>query len=214
MAKVVRRFRILWTALREDGLPFWIFLWRARAIDGWLGLNDARNLYHVARTGPGQGAIVEIGSAWGRSTVFLAEGARRGQRERVVAIDPHTGDPRWMEHNGIKEHLSFSIFKRNVESVGLADRIEPVVLTSEEAASRIDTGPIRLLFIDGLHTYEGVKTDIDLWVRRVQSGGIVIFDDYYYDSAPDVTRAVDELVASGAVTSPEQVSVHAMVHKI
>ena len=57
-----------------------------------------------------------------------------------------------------------------------------------------------MLFIDGLHTYEGVAGDINDWVPRVCPGGIVVFDDYF-NQEPEVgvRRAVDELLRSGLV---------------
>ena len=60
--------------------------------------------------------------------------------------------------------------------------------------------PIRLLFIDGLHTYEAVAADIRDWAPRVVPGGIIVFDDYMNpDPTFGVKRAVDEMVASGIV---------------
>ena len=37
---------------------------------------------------------------------------------------------------------------------------------------------IDLLFIDGDHTYEGVKGDFELYFPLVNSGGYIVFDDY------------------------------------
>lgn len=163
------------------------------SVEGWLRLSDAYFLYEVARRGPGHGSVVEIGSAFGKSTIFLAAGSKAADREKVYAIDPHTGP----------EASSFDAFMRNMRTHGLESWVTPVVSTSVEAARSIDTGPIRLLYVDGLHTYEGVRADIADWIPKVVGGGVIVFDDYESrQPTVDVRRAVDELLASGLVENP------------
>jgi len=213
LRKWARFGSIVCTSLVHEGTGF-VSLWpRAkRDIPGWLTGPDARLLYALAHHGPGGGAIVEIGSAWGLSTVFLATGAKRGKRERVHAIDPHTGDPWFLQgiapprsgvidaSTGEAGFSSLQQFEATLRDFGVDDWVNSVVCTSEEAAKLVDTGPIRLLFIDGLHTYEGARTDIQCWVPRVRSGGIIVFDDYFnHNPGVGVKRAVDELLRSGLV---------------
>jgi predicted O-methyltransferase YrrM len=207
--------RVAARALRDDGLGF-LMLWpRVQArVPGWLFGPDAWLLYELARRGPGQGAIVEIGSAWGRSTIYLARGSQRAGRERVYAIDPHTGDPSYLasgEHYGIwradvprppagEGFSTLPAFLANIQRFGVAGQVEPVVAASTTAAATLDPGPIRLLYIDGLHTYAAVRADIDDWVARVVTGGVIVFDDYF-NASPEVgvRHAVTELLASGQV---------------
>lgn len=187
--------------LNRDGLTF-LRLWlRVRgSVRGWLRMSDAALLYRVARHGPRSGAIVEIGSAWGRSTVFLASGSKAAGRERVIAIDPHTGDDWFLESEGLERIDSSQEFRRNLARFEVADWVELIQMTSHEAAKLPDPRPIRLLFIDGLHTYEGVADDIRHWVPRVVPGGVIVFDDYDNDDpGVGVRQAVDELLASGLV---------------
>jgi len=213
LTKWSRFARIMAASLTHEGVGF-IRLWvRARRrIPGWLTGPDARLLYALAHHGPGQGAIVEIGSAWGLSTVFLATGAKCAGRERVYAVDPHTGDPWYLQgiappRRGVVtrtvQSAAFSSqaqFEAVLREFCVDDWVEPVVLTSEEAARVVDTGPVRLLFVDGLHTYEGVSTDLTSWVPRVVRGGIIVFDDYFNrNPGVGVKPAVDELLASGFV---------------
>jgi len=130
----------------------------------------------------------------------------------VYAIDPHTGDPAYLDpdssaraqpsgHAPRSHAAAFSSrleFEANLRRFHVDDWVHPVVSTSDEAARTLKTGPIRLLFIDGLHTYEGVSRDIADWVPRVVPGGVVVFDDYHNPQA-GVRRAVDELLTSGSV---------------
>jgi len=46
------------------------------------------------------------------------------------------------------------------------------------------------LFIDGDHTFKGVKTDIQLWAPIVKPGGYFIFDDVNNRSFPGVVQAM------------------------
>lgn len=50
------------------------------------------------------------------------------------------------------------------------------------------------IFIDGDHTYDGVKKDIVNYHKIVKPGGLLVFDDYS-EYFPGVVMAVDEFVA-------------------
>ena len=88
------RWTIASLASLDSDVTRFLPLWRdvRHSVRGWLRMPDAHFLYATARRGPATGAIVEIGSAWGRSTIFLARGSMDAHREEVVAIDPHSGD--------------------------------------------------------------------------------------------------------------------------
>jgi hypothetical protein len=51
------------------------------------------------------------------------------------------------------------------------------------------------LFIDGDHTYKGVKMDFEMYQELVKPGGFIVFDDYHDEiSSPEVKVFVDDLV--------------------
>ncbi len=50
---------------------------------------------------------------------------------------------------------------------------------------------INILLIDGDHTYEGCKRDIDAWFPHMTKEGVMLFHDYD-ESSPGVIQAVDE----------------------
>ena len=57
------------------------------------------------------------------------------------------------------------------------------------------------VFIDGLHTYEGVKEDIIAWAPKVREGGSLIFNDYPNRRLfAGIKRAVDEEAARRGVS--------------
>jgi predicted O-methyltransferase YrrM len=141
----------------------------AASIEGWLSDAQGCALFRAAAATTGKGLIVEIGSWKGRSTAWLASGARLAGA-RVYAIDPHTGsreDP---------EAATLEAFRTNLAHAGLADVVDPLITTSAEAARALQ-GPIELLFIDGDHSYDAVRLDAELWLPKLVDGGIVMFHD-------------------------------------
>lgn len=143
-----------------------------KGVEGWLRHKEGRYLYSIAKDGPGRGAVVEIGSWKGKSTIWLAKGTKEAKREKVWAIDPHSGVvERQSDERGTLEE-----FQDNVKRAGVEDYVIPVVKRSEEAVKGWDK-PVRLLWIDGAHEYEDVKKDFLLWEPHVLEGGIVALHD-------------------------------------
>jgi len=158
-------------------------------------------LYLMARYGPGQGAIVEIGSGFGRSACFLAAGSRDAKRERVWCVDPHTGGKLYLEQAGVDRIDSYPTFLANVRRLGYDDYVHPLVMTSEEAAKWWES-PIRLLFIDGWHP--DCRLDIELWFPFLVPGGVIVFDDYFHPRCPEVRAGVDWMMRELPVEKPLQ----------
>ncbi len=159
---------------------------RAALVDGWLSDAQGRALFRAAAQTTGRGAIVEIGSWKGRSTTWLASGARLAGH-RVYAVDPHHHSREYPEAETLDEFLA------NLARNGLSDVVDPLVMTSEEAAAHI-TGPVELLFIDGDHSYETVRRDAELWLPRLIDGGTVMFHDAATAAYDGPRRIVREMV--------------------
>jgi MMP 1-O-methyltransferase len=141
----------------------------AASIEGWLSDAQGRALYHAAALVNGRGAIVEIGSWKGRSTVWLAHGARRA-RARVIAIDPHVSsreDPR---------AKTLEAFRTNIARAGVEQDVEIMVMTAA-AAARALRGDVELLFVDGDHSFAGALADARTWLPRLVDSGTVMFHD-------------------------------------
>lgn len=76
-------------------------------------------------------------------------------------------------------------------------RIAKIKAFSVEAAPMFVDGSLDLVFIDGDHSYEGVRADIDAWLPKVRKGGVIAGHDYdntnkYGDAFKGVDRAVHE----------------------
>ena len=73
-----------------------------------------------------------------------------------------------------------------------------VEVLRDESRIALETIPdesLDFIYIDGDHTYEGVKADLELSLRKIKAGGIITGDDYGPGSwwEGGVKRAVDEL---------------------
>jgi predicted O-methyltransferase YrrM len=147
---------------------------KTRAVGGWLSRPEGRRLWLLARNCAGRGAIVEIGSWKGKSTIWLANGSRAGSKTKIHAIDPHTGSTEHQRDYG--KVWTFDEFQRNIKAAGVEDLIVPHVDFSENVV-RTFNEPVELIFVDGLHEYEGVKADFEAWFPKVIEGGVMAFHD-------------------------------------
>jgi predicted O-methyltransferase YrrM len=119
-------------------------------------------LYVLAKYGPRRGAIVEIGSWKGKSTIWLAKGSKSVGREKVFAVDPIIStEPE---------------FRRNIKRAEVSDWVIQLAMKSSDAVANWKK-PIRLLWVDGSHEYEDVKKDVHLWGSHLVYGGIIVLHD-------------------------------------
>jgi hypothetical protein len=59
---------------------------------------------------------------------------------------------------------------------------------------------IDILFIDGDHSYRGVKSDFENYCGFVNTNGFIVFDDYHdKNHSPDVKRYVDDLLTDPVI---------------
>ena len=152
----------------------------ARTMHGWSTENERGFLYREARRSSPHGAVVEIGSWKGKSTIFLGRGAKDGGGNKVYAIDPFTGSS---EHQSPgKKVWTFDEFKKNIEAAELTDVVSPIVARSEDAATNWNR-PISFLFIDGAHEPGAVEKDFALWSPHLIHGGTIAF----HDTTPSLT---------------------------
>ena len=142
-----------------------------------MGVDEAQFLYDMVSRAPVGGAIVEIGSYVGGSTILLAHAARAAHREAVYAIDPHWGTLLW--HFPFRRPPSLGRFLENIQQAGLESFVKPIIGFSSVVCRDWNT-PISLLWIDGSHWYRAVKQDLLDWEPFVMEGGFVIMHDAIY----------------------------------
>lgn len=170
-------------------------------VDFSSGLGDsAFLLYGLARSLKPRVAV-EIGSARGKSASYVGRALKENGSGKLYAIDPHTRT----DWNDIESVDTLSLMRRNLKSLGVESQVEIVREMSHSVATRWSL-PIDLLFIDGDHSYDGVKRDWELFSPFVTSFGLVVFHDTIWDLRPDprysradmgVPAFVEELRAGG-----------------
>lgn len=164
--------------------------WR-KEIEGWSW--DILPFYEALIPAlPPFARFVEIGVFCGRSSLFLAE--RLWTLERadvdVWGVDPFPGYV-W---DKFCEHL-------NRTDPAVRRLPHPLRMTSLEGAKFFADGSLDVVFIDGDHSEDAVRADIQAWRPKLKRGGLLCGHDY--DAPHSVKVAVDDLV--GAVTIEDSV---------
>ena len=165
------------TAL-EDTTGFGPAWKKANQVPGWfLEANAAVFWGVISERRPD--TIVEIGSYLGRSTTLLGLALQAfGQQGcRLVAIDPHTGDRQHLANLRVDKLPSLDLFLLHTSGAGIDGLLETHVAPSQEVASYW-RGCVDLLFVDGWHSYDAVRSDADDWLPRLSPQGVVCFDDF------------------------------------
>lgn len=79
-----------------------------------------------------------------------------------------------------------------------AGQVEILRRRSADAAATLEDESLDWVYIDGDHSYEGVKGDLEAYWRTVKPGGLMAGDDYGHEGSwfeDGVTRAVDEFAS-------------------
>jgi len=166
------------------------------------GMSSPQNLKILASLILSQevaGDVVEIGSWQGRSTIYLKHATDYSRNGRFFAIDDFKGNIGFeSEYVVAKEDLSdlkknFYINMRK----SFIDNIDLFPMKSQDAAKLLKE-PIRFLLIDGDHSYDGVKIDMESFCDKLAIGGIIAFDDFAEHST-GVLKIVDEYINLGKI---------------
>lgn len=133
---------------------------------------------------PRESVCAEIGVDEGRFSQRILEIVKP---RRLHLIDP------WSDVHEDKYGGVISKFAQAIQ----AGQVEVHRETSRAAADRFEKASLDWVYIDGNHTYDYVREDLELYFPRVRPGGHVAGDDYG-NKAYGVQRAVDEFVAGRA----------------
>jgi predicted O-methyltransferase YrrM len=142
----------------------------AQTIGGYLKRREVKFLALLGACPTAAGDILEIGTFKGKSTVVLAKAALAAGGGRVVAVDPFVlagaGGPA----------AALADLRDTLQLHGVADHVE-FHQTYAATLARNWNRPIRLLWIDGNHTYAAAKSDFDLFLPFLADGAIVALHD-------------------------------------
>jgi predicted O-methyltransferase YrrM len=183
----------------------------------WMsGLGDHGHVLYALVRALRPETVVEIGSARGRSTCICALGCMENGKGKVYAIDPHKQND-WTDVGTSAHTLPF--LRERLRLYDLEAQCEVIAATSRDAATGWHR-PIDLLFIDGDHTYEGVRQDFELFRPWLTPDALVCFHDSswehegkwerfkgesWFREEMGVPQYLEELQAAGyeSITLPE-----------
>ncbi|WP_432067630.1 class I SAM-dependent methyltransferase [Streptomyces sp. C10-9-1] len=182
------------------------------AAKGFMPVDEGLALYAAAIEAGALGLpLLEVGTYCGRSTLLLADAARRTGTV-AVTVDHHRGSeeqqPGWEYHDpetvdpeiGLMDTLP--AFRRTLHRAGLEEHVVAVVGRSPQVA-RVWGGRVGLVFVDGGHTDEHAAGDYEGWGPRVAEGGLLVIHDVFPDPVDEFTgqapyRIYLRALASGA----------------
>jgi predicted O-methyltransferase YrrM len=125
-------------------------------------------------------ASVEVGLAYGISSLFICEALAQVGAERHVVIDPY-------QFEGWK-----GIGLKNLREGGYEKLIDFRGVSSHLALPQLEAEGLKIdfAFIDGWHTFDYALLEFFYVDRLLRVGGVVVFDDTLYPSVRKVCRYV------------------------
>lgn len=134
------------------------------------------------------GEILEIGSFKGKSTIILAKSAMLAGHAKIHACDPH--ELSFVE----KEDLS-EIFFNNLLQNSVLENVEFHRMKSTDLAVSWNK-PLKMLWIDGDHSYKGAQADFTCYRGYLEPGAIVCFHDVLHDDEGPIRVFMQEVLLS------------------
>ncbi|MFI8853455.1 class I SAM-dependent methyltransferase [Streptomyces sp. 891-h] len=162
------------------------------AAKGFMPLDEGLALYAAALEAGRLGLpLLEVGTYCGRSTLLLADAARR-TGVTALTVDHHRGSeeqqPGWEYHDPevvdpvVGRMDTLPTFRRTLHAAGLEDQVVALVGRSPQVAA-VWGAPLGLVFIDGGHTDEHATADYEGWTPHLAPGGLLVIHDVFPDPA-------------------------------
>ncbi len=162
---------------------------RYRLLDvrpGFMHETELNWLYEMA-AGMDEGAcVVELGTLHGRSTCTILAGLLPSNG-RLTCVDTFDGESSTLAPSRDALETIRGV-RETIESRGLpAPRILVGRSQSPDILAQVPDGSVKWLFVDADHSYEGTRSEIELWHPKLALGGIMSGHDIDRES---VFRAV------------------------
>jgi glycosyltransferase involved in cell wall biosynthesis len=132
---------------------------------------------------------VELGVAYaGHSNAIL----KNTGVSKLYGVDPYLhqdgyDDPMNMAQDEFDCLYQYVLKRMSVHG----QRFKLLRMSSIDASQNID-GLLDFIYIDAVHTYDGVKNDLSAWFKKIRDGGVIGGHDYGHDNFPGVQKAIDE----------------------
>jgi len=150
-------------------------------VPSWTSIAEREKLAELAEQVPAGGHIVEIGALYGGMTIVM--GSANGNA-RITSIDNFSWTPPGYE----ARPACRAEMERNLSEFGVSAQI------IEGDSREIGTTwlePIDLLWIDGGHSYDFVRSDLECFGPHAQ---VIACHDYDNQFWPDIRQAVEHFM--------------------
>lgn len=137
----------------------------------------------------------EIGVAFGSHSDSILKNT---EVEKLYGIDPYQN---YIEYHGDSMNLEqtkfdnlFKFVKERLSIYG--ERFDLVRDYSHLCHEKFEDESLDFVYIDGNHFEEYIKRDLEIWWKKVKSGGILSGHDYNHTSFPHVTLGVNSFFSN------------------
>jgi Methyltransferase domain len=167
------------------------------------GIRRRKQRWDLVGSLPRHGVGAEVGTWKGD---FSAQLLRRAEPRRLYLVDPweYRDDPQY-EHAMFGDRTPGGQQRMDAIHAGVCDRFgreigagRVVVARARSTDAAATLEPLDWVYIDGDHTYAGVRDDLEAFYPLIKPGGVFAGDDYgmvgWWEDG--VKRAVDEFVAA------------------
>lgn len=164
-----------------------------QSVDGFMDHRNTIMLDLVLDEFPPQGTWVELGSWMGRSAAYcVVELMNRNKLGSFYCVDTWQGSDSIENHPVVLANRAHHTFLKNIAPI--RHLVTDINGDSSSAANKFENTSVDFCYIDALHTYEGVKKDLEAWWPKIRPGCRFGGDDYT-KGWPGVCQAVNEFFA-------------------
>ena len=171
----------------------------SRHVDGYLQSGSASvicSILDIQDELKISGNIAEIGVFHGKLLILLCHGLRKG--ETVFAIDVFNTQP---DIQGLKTEADYIRFSSDNLLINLdanninTENVKLVTSNSQDLfgsdlVKEFGGANIRLFSIDGDHSRDGVRHDLNLAAATIADGGVILADDLFNTICPSLTEGI------------------------
>jgi len=139
---------------------------------------------------PKNSICAEIGVRTGEFSTGILEYAKP---EKLYLIDTWSGGE-VLTDEVYTDEVAKQYYDDVIKKFGKNEKVKIVKSRSLEASKQFSDSFFDWIYIDGDHSYEGVKADLEAYFEKVKSGGLITGDDYRDKERLGVIKAVNEFV--------------------
>ncbi len=158
-------------------------------VKGFLSDKEAKKLQELFLNVHHLGAVLEIGTYCGKSTLNFAHVAKE-INGLVYTVDHHIGSEEhqlgeeYFDQENFDEALNrvntIPLLQKNLEEVKEITNIIPIIGDANTISQSWQTR-LGMLFIDGSHSFESANNDYENWKHLIEKHGALAFHDIYED---------------------------------